>query len=81
MAKRENRGGKKHDHFLSDAPCKSIVGTSNIFVCQKRSLSDFCREFGTFLDKWDKNKNLRNTSINLSNTFYELSKTLDEPLN
>ena len=26
---------KKHDHFLSDAPCKSIVGTSNIFVCQK----------------------------------------------
>ena len=56
MAKRENRGGKKHDHFLSDAPCKSIVGTSNIFECQKRSLSDFCREFGTFLDKWDKNK-------------------------
>ena len=35
VAKRENRGGKKHDHFLSDAPCKSIVGTSNIFVCQK----------------------------------------------
>ena len=72
VAKRENRGGKKHDHFLSDAPCKSIVGTSNIFQCQKRSLSDFCREFGTFLDKWDKNNNLRNTSMNLSNTFFNL---------
>ena len=35
---------KKHDHFLSDAPCKSIVGCMyfKYFCVSKRSLSYFC---------------------------------------
>ena len=41
VAKRE----KKHDHFLSDAPCKSIVGYFKYFCGKKIIKGWFCGKF------------------------------------